>query len=61
VSGVGDEAFFYHRAVGRSVSEILWVRKGGFAFNVRIWGRNMADAEREAKERSVAQAVLAKL
>jgi hypothetical protein len=61
VGGLGDEAFFFYKAIGRNVSEVLWVRKGDFAFNVRIWGKKIPDADREAKEKSVAQTVLAKI
>ncbi|MEO7208869.1 MAG: hypothetical protein ABI145_19405 [Steroidobacteraceae bacterium] len=36
VTGMGDEALFFYRKTGTSVSEILWVRKANFAFNVRV-------------------------
>ena len=61
VSGYGDEAFFLYKKVGRNVSDVFWFRKGDQAFNVRIWGRQISDSQREAKELAIAQHVLAKL
>ncbi len=61
VSGLGDEAYFYYRKAGKEVSEILWFRKGDNAFNVRVWGKTIPDADREAKEKAIALSVLGKL
>jgi hypothetical protein len=61
VKGFGDEAFYLYKKVGRTTSDVLWFRKGDQAFNVRIWGKDIPDADREAKEMAIARIVLSKL
>lgn len=55
VSGVGDEAFY--DVVGRGIA--FFARKGDFAFSVRVYG--FPPNEIKAKEKALAQDVLAKL
>jgi hypothetical protein len=61
VTGLGDEAFYLYKKVGRNTSDVLWFRKGDQAFNVRIWGRQIPRAELEAKEFAIATLVMSRL
>lgn len=55
LSGVGDEAFYDTVGMGTA----LFVRKGNFAFSVRVYG--FPPDQIKAKEKVLAQDVLAKL
>jgi hypothetical protein len=57
LSGVGDEAFYDADKAGRGAA--LFVRKGDFAFSVRVYG--FPPDQIKEKEKTLAQDALAKL
>jgi hypothetical protein len=59
VPGLGDDAFYLSRT--QVQSEILYVKKGSRAFSVHIMGKNLSSEEMRAKEKALAQNVVAKL
>ena len=60
VSGLGDDAFFL--TAGNGVETSLYVKKGGFAFQVMITGEKpLNEAQREANEQAIAAVIAKKL
>lgn len=59
VTGLGDDAFYLSRT--QVQSEILYVRKGSRAFSIHIMGKKLSSEEMRAKEKALAQNVVAKL
>lgn len=59
VPGLGDDAFYLSRT--QVQSEILYVKKGSHAFSVHIMGKKLSNDEMRAKEKALAQNVVAKL
>ena len=59
VPGLGDDAFYLSRK--QVQSEILYVKKGSHAFSVHIMGKKLSNEEMRAKEKALAQNVVAKL
>jgi hypothetical protein len=59
VPGLGDDAFYLSRM--QVQSEILYVKKGSHAFSVHIMGKKLSNEEMRAKEKALAQNVVAKL
>jgi hypothetical protein len=65
VPGVGDEAFFVYKQVGRNMTDSIWFRKGNSAFSVRVWGymqgHKVTRKEAETKEEAIALRVVQNL
>ncbi len=60
VTGLGDEAYYRSKTTPHSQSELLFVKKGDAAFSIRIWGKKIPADDLRAKEKTLAEDVLAR-